>query len=76
MTLNIQYQINQFIFFLQEILHDLTTKINKLKEVLNRYIIYEEIEEFRVLIHRLRFIIGQLENLEIENKNKVLPQVH
>lgn len=42
----------------------------KLKEIITRYEMYEEIKEFQVLIIRLRTIIKKLENL-VMNKNKI-----
>lgn len=42
----------------------------KLKEIITRYEMYEEIKEFQVLIIRLRTIVKKLENL-VMNKNKI-----
>lgn len=51
------------------------TKINELKNVIIRFNIYEEIEEFQVLINRIKIMIGKMENLEVKNKNNNATQV-
>jgi len=61
-------------FFFQE-LYDLSTKIIKLNEIIIKYKFYEKIEEFQILIVRLRTIVEKLENLEI-NRNNMTTQVN
>lgn len=41
----------------------------KLKEIINRYKSYEEIEEFQILIDNLRTIVEKLENMVISRNN-------
>lgn len=40
-----------------------------------KYTIYEEIDEFKSLIDRLKTIIKQLESLEVKYRNKIATQV-
>lgn len=56
-------------------LSNLNIKINKLKEVIIRFKIYEELDDFQILFNQLTNIVEKLENLEIENENKITTQV-
>jgi len=47
----------------------------KLKEIINRYKSYEEMEEFQILIVHLRTISEKLENIVI-NRNNMATQVN
>lgn len=55
--------------------YDLNTEIIKLKETIARYKMYEEKEEFKILIIRLRTVMEKLENLLI-NQTKITTQVN
>lgn len=56
---------------MKETLHNINTNINKIKEIINRFKVYEEIEEFQVLINQLKTTFEQF-----EKKNKIFTQVN
>lgn len=56
--------------YFKETLYNANTNIDKIKEIIIRFTVYEEIEEFQVLINQLKTIIGQF-----ENRYKIINQV-